>query len=188
MSFWSHICDPWTSLDFKYEQGSCSERRHGDRYNNTAAVSLSDGWAWYRCNPVKAFWRITMSNSKPCYMHYNNKGILQTFFNLARAKPTTPVHFYALLLCYDFLSIHIPSSCCFLLSNCPSLSMLHHLTSMHPSITLSLSFYSIVSNLEIIYSMTPPSCLKVRLCLIFNGMMKQVLLMQAFSQKNWLLG
>lgn len=110
---------------------------------HTAAVSLSDGCAWYRCNPVKAFWRITMSNSKPCNMHYNNKGILQTFFNLVRteqATDTTPVRFHALLLCYYFLSVHTPSICCSFLSICPSLSMLHHLMSMHPSIILSLSF------------------------------------------------
>lgn len=61
----------------RWQKACCRQTR-----DNTAAVSLSDGWAWYGCNPVKAFWRITMSNSKPCNMHYNNKGILQTFFNL----------------------------------------------------------------------------------------------------------
>lgn len=135
----------------------------------TAAVSLSDGWAWYCCNPVKAFWRITMSNSKPCNMHYNNKGILQTFFNLARAEQatdTTPVRFHALLLCYYFLSIHTPSIRCSFLTICPSLSMLHHLMSMHPSITLSLSFsisslHSLFSSLASICLLTPPSCLSV---------------------------
>lgn len=72
-------------LDIKFLAGSCSETQTAccqQTQHNTAAVSLSDGWAWYRCNPIKAFWRITMSNSKPWNMHCNNKGISQTFFNL----------------------------------------------------------------------------------------------------------
>lgn len=84
-----------------------------------------------------------MSNSKPCNMHYNNTGILQTFFNPVRAQHTTDtalVQFHALLLFYYFLSIRAPYIYFSVFSICPSLSMLHHLMSVHPSITLSLYF------------------------------------------------
>lgn len=140
-----------------------------------------------------------MSNSKPCNMHYNNTGILQTFFNPACAEhttDTTPAQFYSLPLCYYFPSIRAPSIC---LSICPSLSMLLHLMSMYPSITLSLHFTpfhcctALFSSLDIVCLLTPPSCLSVCLCrdhifcLIFNVMMIQ-LQMQAFLQQNWHLG
>lgn len=163
-------------LDFKYQQESlqwetarwqtacCRQTQH-----NTAALSLSDGWAWYGCNPVKAFWRITMSNSKPCNMHYNNKGILQTFFNLgerwtgdwhdSRSPPRSP----PLLL----LSLH-PHAISLLFFPL-NLSITVHVTPFdvyapvhQPLHSRSLHFHGshgLFFTLALICLLTPPSCL-----------------------------
>lgn len=103
-----------------------------------SCCSPSDGWAWYRCNPVKASWRITMSNSKPCNMHYNNKGILETFFNIAHAEEptgTTPVHFPFSVITFLPSAHHLPAL--------PFSRPVHHCPCdiiWFPSITLSPSF------------------------------------------------
>lgn len=149
-----------------WQTACCRQTQH-----NTAAVSLSDGWAWYRGNPVKAFWRITMSNSKPCNMLYNNKGILQTFFNLgarwtgdwhdSRSLPRS----HPLLL----LSLH-PDTISLLFSPL-HLSITVHVTPfdvpapIHHPFTLfhfiSL-LHSLFSSLALICLLTPPSCLSLQ--------------------------
>lgn len=71
-----------------------------------------------------------MSDSEPRYMHHNNKGILQAFFNLA-------VHFYIPLHYYfPSLSSHRLAT----VSICPSLPELHRVMSGHPFITFWLLF------------------------------------------------
>lgn len=136
-----------------------------------------------------------MPNSKPCNMRYNNEGILQTFFNLARieqATDTTPVHFHALLLCYYFLPTQTPSICLSFLSICPLLSMFTPFdvfATIHHSFTLShsiLLLHRLFSFLAFICMLTPPSCVPACLCrhilcLIVNVMTMQ-LLKQAFPQ------
>lgn len=145
----------------RWQTACCRQTQH-----NTAAVSLSDGWAWYRCNPVKAFWRITMSNSKPCNMHYNNKGILQTYFNLA-ARQTGDWHDSRSLLRSPPSVITFPPSTHFL-AVCPSLSTSRHWMSTRPSITISLPFTpfhcrhgDFFSSPALICLLTPPSCQSV---------------------------
>lgn len=135
-----------------------------------------------------------MSNSKPCNMHYNNTGILQTFFNPVHAQHTTDtalVQFHALLLFYCFLSIRAPYIYFSVSSICPSLSMLHHLMSVHPSITLSLYFTPFRGCTVPFPPWIRPSpvclCRDHILCLIFNVTMMQLQL-PAFPQHNWLLG
>ena len=198
-----------SSLDLRYQRAEprwetarwqtacCRQTQH-----NTAVVSLSDGWAWYRRNPVKAFWRITMSNSKPCNMHYNNKGILQTYFNLT-ARRTGYWHDSRSLPRSPLSVITFPPSTHFL-AVCPSLSTSRHWMSTRPSITISLPFTPLhcrhgdfFPSPALICLLTPPSTLLLtppsRLCgahfprLIFNVTMMQ-LQKQAFPQPNWLIG
>lgn len=166
MSFRSHIL--WYVVQFtrqisagklrwetaRWQTGCCRQTQH-----NTAAVSLSDCWAWYCCNPVKAFWRITMSNGKPCNMHHNNKGILHTSFNLqsSRSLPRFPPLLLLFLYPYTTYLLFFPLH----------LSITVHVTPFdvyapihHPFIL----FYSISSLQSLFVSgclLTPPSCQSV---------------------------
>lgn len=127
-------------------------------------------------------------------MHYNNKGILQTFFNLARVEtddrhdcrslprspplsllsPPSPVrHLLLFLPLHLSITVHVTPVDVF--------APIHHsFTPFHSISLLQQSPYSDTSLLSV--------CLcRHILCLIFNVMMMQ-LQMQAFPQPNWLLG
>lgn len=177
-------------LDIKFLAGSCSERQTAccqQTQHNTAAVSLSDGWAWYRCNPIKAFWRITMSNSKPWNMHCNNKGISQTFFNLcerwtgdwhnSRSLPRSPPLLLLPLHPQTISPLFFPLRLSITLHVTPFdvYAPVHHPLTFFHSISLLQSLFS---SQALFFLRTPPSsvclCKDRILRLVFNVIMMQL--------------
>lgn len=142
----------WPVYTSNISRKSCSEGEQGDRQravgrpNTTQLLYLSlMAEPDTAVIPLKPFEESQCPTASPATCSITIKGYYRHSSILAHAEQatdTTPDHFHALLLCYYFPSIQTPSLCCSLLSICPLLSMLHRLTSLHPSITLSLSFTS----------------------------------------------
>lgn len=135
---------------------------------------------------LKPFEESQCPTASPATCTITIKGYYRHSSILPAPKPTTgttPAHFCALLLCVMTfsLSIHhlaaVPSSPT--VHHCPCYTIWRRCT--YPSLFHSPST-PLFSYLEIICSVTPPSCLSVRRCLIFNVMMMQAL------QQNGLLG
>lgn len=137
-------------LDFKYQQASCSERQHGDRQsavgrpNTTQLLYLS-----LMAEPdtaviqLKPFEESQCPTASPATCTITIKGYYRhSSISRASNRRLTRLRFTATLPSSVITfspSIHHLSAVLFP-SICPSLSMLHHLTSLRPSITLSLSF------------------------------------------------
>lgn len=196
-----------SSLDFKYQQESCSERRHGDRQravgrpNTTQLLYLSlMAEPDTAVIPLKPFEESQCPTASPATCTITIKGYYRHSSISARveqATDTTPVHFHALLLLLLSLHPHTTS----LLFSPLHLSITVHVYTIwclctHPSTFHSLSLHFIaaqslfLSGFNLLVDTTLPSVRPCRdhiLRLIFNVVMMQ-LQKQAFPQSNWLLG
>lgn len=165
-----------SSLDFKYQQASCSERRHDDRQravgrpNTTQLLYLSlMAEPDTAVIPLKPFEESQCPTASPATCTITIKGYYRhssISAHVEQATDMTPVHFHALLLLLLSLHPHTTSLLFFPLH----LSITVHVTPfdvyapIHQPFTLFhsiLLLHSLSSSLALICLLTPPSRLSV---------------------------